>query len=85
MKDKKFPTEDVCRVFNILVRISAYYENEDGKTNERNLKFMQELIGRLRHSIYDIPKPLFTSTLSNCIESCQPLVASKFVNIIKQI
>jgi len=25
MKDKKFPTEDVCRVFNILIRISPYY------------------------------------------------------------
>jgi hypothetical protein len=24
IKDKKFPTEDVCRVFNILVRISPY-------------------------------------------------------------
>jgi hypothetical protein len=24
MKDKKFPTEDICRVFNILVRISPY-------------------------------------------------------------
>lgn len=24
IKDKKFPTEDVCRVFNILVRISSY-------------------------------------------------------------
>lgn len=24
MKDKKFPTEDICRVFNIMVRISPY-------------------------------------------------------------
>ena len=24
IKDKKFPTEDLCRVFNILVRISPY-------------------------------------------------------------
>lgn len=24
IKDKKFPTEDACRVFNILVRISPY-------------------------------------------------------------
>lgn len=26
IKDKKFPTEDVCRVFNILIRISSYFE-----------------------------------------------------------
>jgi hypothetical protein len=24
MKDKKFPTEDICRVFNVLVRIAPY-------------------------------------------------------------
>jgi hypothetical protein len=24
MKDKNFPTSDVCRVFNIIVRLSAY-------------------------------------------------------------
>lgn len=24
IKDKKFPTEDACRVFNILVRINSY-------------------------------------------------------------
>jgi hypothetical protein len=26
IKDRKFPTEDVCRVFNVIVRISPYYE-----------------------------------------------------------
>lgn len=26
IKDKKFPTEDVCRVFNILIRISPFFE-----------------------------------------------------------
>jgi len=29
MKDKKFPTEDVCKVFNILVRISPYQPEKD--------------------------------------------------------
>jgi len=28
MKDKKFPTEDVCRVFNILIRISPYFDRD---------------------------------------------------------
>ena len=29
MQDKKFPTVDVCRTFNILVRICPYYEEAD--------------------------------------------------------
>ena len=56
IQDKKFPTEDVCKVFNILIRISAYFEHPENDINDRNLKFIQELVGRLRHSIYDIPK-----------------------------
>ena len=28
INDKKFPTDDVCRTFNILIRISPYYEAE---------------------------------------------------------
>lgn len=57
MKDKKFPTEDVCRAFNILVRISPYQPlSGDTKAIDASKKFMAELIGRLRHSIYDVPK-----------------------------
>jgi hypothetical protein len=52
MKDKKFPTADVCRVFNILVRLSPYQP----AGNDQVLKFITELVGRLRHSIYDVPK-----------------------------
>jgi hypothetical protein len=26
IKDKKFPTVDVCRVFNILIDISPYFD-----------------------------------------------------------
>lgn len=65
IKDKKFPTEDLCRVFNILVRISPYQPQK--ALLEQN-KFMAELIGRLRHSIYDIPKEFFAITLCNMIE-----------------
>lgn len=61
IKDKKFPTEDACRVFNILVRISSFQPPKESK-------FMPELIGRLRHSIYDIPKEYFSLTLSNMLE-----------------
>ena len=38
--NSKFPTEDLCRVFNILVKIT-------------------ELLGRMRHSLYNIPKEHF--------------------------
>jgi hypothetical protein len=67
MKDKKFPTEDVSRVFNILVRLSPY-QPINAKDAEPNMKFMTELVGRIRHSIYDIPKDHFSSTLSNLLE-----------------
>lgn len=67
IKDKKFPTEDACRVFNILVRISSY-QPSNTKESEPLRRFMSELIGRLRHSIYDIPKEYFSLTLSNMLE-----------------
>lgn len=67
IKDKKFPTEDACRVFNILVRISPYQSTEL-MTNKDNRHFMYELIGRLRHSVYDIPKEYFTISMANFIE-----------------
>ena len=57
LKDKKFPTEDVCRVFNVLVRISPYSPEKD------TTGFLAELIGRLRHSVYDVPKEQVTFTL----------------------
>lgn len=69
MKDKKFPTEDVSRVFNILVRLSPYqpiYKNP--KDAEPIMRFMTELIGRIRQSIYDIPKDHFSLTLCNLLE-----------------
>ena len=84
MKDKKFPTEDVCRVFNILIRISPYLPS-DKKENDIAMKFMTEMIGRIRHSIYDIPKDLFSLTLSNLLEFQQPEIANKFVFILQEV
>lgn len=57
MKDKKFPTEDICRVFNILINLGAYMP---AKESEHMMHFIAELVGRLRHSVYDIPKDYFT-------------------------
>ena len=82
IQNRKFPTEDVCNVFNILVRISPYYEKSglyasDSLPNsgqvligdqDLNQKFLQEIVGRIRHSIYDVPKDQFTLTMSNLIE-----------------
>jgi len=79
IKDKKFPTSDVCKVFNVMVRISPFAKEEQDQ------KFLTELVGRIRHSIYDIPKEHFALTMSNLIEFQQPHIAAKFVNILKEI
>jgi len=50
--NSKFPTEDLCRVFNILVKISPYSQFND-------LQTFTELLGRMRHSLYNIPKEHF--------------------------
>jgi hypothetical protein len=43
------------------------------------------MIGRIRHSIYDIPKDHFTLTLCNLLEYQQPEIAGKFVFIIQEV
>ena len=69
IKKSKFPTEDVCRVFSILVNISSYFEmNKDENQSQLNFRFLSELVGRVRHSIYDIPKERFLQTFVNLIE-----------------
>lgn len=77
IKDKKFPTEDVCRALNILVRLSPYASEDP--------KFVTELLGKLRHSVYDVPKDQFSLTMSNLIEYQQPELASKFVFILQEV
>jgi hypothetical protein len=75
IKDKTFPTEDLCRVFNILVKISAYSNFDDQAT-------FNEILSRMRHSLYNIPKKQFASTMANLIEFQQPNLASKMSNIL---
>ena len=43
--DKKMPVEDVCRAFNILVRMSAY-----SGFNQQDV--YKTILGRLRHSLH---------------------------------
>ena len=61
IRDKKFPTEDLCRVFNILVRTSPYSDLQDHSV-------IHECLGRLRHSVHDVPKEYFSQTLVNLLE-----------------
>ena len=61
IQDKKLPVEDVCRAFNILVRMSPYSGFEEQET-------FQKILQRLRHSMHAIPKAYYTATLANLIE-----------------
>ena len=77
IRDKKLPTEDLCRVFNILVRISPYSNFDDQGT-------YHEILGRLRHSLYDIPKNHYPRTLANLLELQQSLLAAKMSRIVHE-
>ena len=46
--DKKLPVEDLCRAFNILVKLSAYSTFAEQRT-------YQKILSRLRHSLHAIP------------------------------
>jgi len=80
LMDKKFPIEDICRVFNILVKISPFTT-----WNEENNQITHELLGRLRSSVYDVPKEHFALTVSNLIEFQQPVIATKLTNILYEV
>ncbi len=61
IKQKTLPTEDLCRIFDILVKTTAFASAD-------NLTVVHEVLGRLRHSLLDIPKEIFPLTLCNLIE-----------------
>ena len=61
IEDKKMPIEDVCRAFNILVRMSPYSGFDDQRT-------FQKLLARLRHSLHAVPKDYFMNTLVQLME-----------------
>jgi hypothetical protein len=52
-------TEDVCRVFNILVKTCSYSDD---------VSMLHEVLGRLRHSIYSIQKEHIPQTMVNLLE-----------------
>jgi hypothetical protein len=57
------------------VRISPYSQFNDQST-------FTELIGRMRHSLFNVPKDHFASTLANMIELQQPNLAAKLATIL---
>jgi hypothetical protein len=75
--NNRFPTEDLCRVFNILVRICPY-----SQYNEQPI--LTELVSRMRHSVFNVPKEHFAMTLANMIELQQPNIAAKMATILME-
>ena len=67
---KRLPMEDLCRVLNILVRLSAYSRFDEQKTYSK-------ILIRLRHSLHAIPREHFASTLASLIELQQLDIAKK--------
>lgn len=61
IKQKNLPTEDLCKIFDILVKTAAFGSKD-------YLSLVHEVMGRLRHSLHAIPKDHFPSTLCNLIE-----------------
>ncbi len=68
IKQKTLPTEDLCKIFDIIVKTTAYASPGD-------MSVVHEVLGRLRHSLHDIPKELFPLTLCNLIEFQNPSLA----------
>lgn len=58
---KRLPMEDLCRVLNILVRLSAFSRFDEQKTYSK-------ILIRLRHSLHAIPKEHFANTLASLTE-----------------
>lgn len=73
--DKRMPVEDVCRVFNILVKLSPYSGFNQQETYNK-------ILGRLRHSLHSVPQALFASTLANLLEMQQPDLGRKMALIV---
>lgn len=61
LKQKSLPTEDICKIFDILVQTTAF-----GSKDEVNV--VNEVVKRLRSNLHGIPKELFAKTLANLIE-----------------
>jgi hypothetical protein len=52
IKTKSLPTEDICRIFNILVTITAFASKDE-------VAVLNDVLARLRANILAIPKEIF--------------------------
>lgn len=78
VKESKLPVGDLCQILNIVVKLSSYYPDQsDPSASEQDLvpgfrknheKFIFEMLGRIRHSVYDIPQEHFALTMANLVE-----------------
>lgn len=75
IEEKRLPMEDLCRVLNILVRLSAYGSFDEQRTYNK-------ILLRLRHSLHAIPREHFANTLASLIELQQPDLAKKLALIL---
>mmetsp|Transcript_17974 Transcript_17974/g.30586 ORF Transcript_17974/g.30586 Transcript_17974/m.30586 type:complete len:275 (-) Transcript_17974:8-832(-) len=94
VKEQKLPTRDLCRVLNILVKISAFDPLSQEGMQDKELvlgfrenyeKFLFELLGRLRHSVFNVPQDYFALTMANLVELEYPQLTHKFLQILKQL
>jgi hypothetical protein len=67
------PTEDICRMFNILVKTMPFSSGS---------QVFDEVFKRLRSNIHGIPKEFFCQTMYNLIEVQNPHIAEKAVKMI---
>lgn len=78
IKAKQLPPEDFCRILTVLVNSCPFAPKDD----DSSISLMHELLGRLRHSIYSIPKSHLAITLVNLLELQQPQIATKIAKNI---
>ena len=52
IKTKSLPTEDICRIINILVTITAFASKDE-------VAVLNDVLARLRANILAIPKEIF--------------------------
>jgi hypothetical protein len=82
VKAKKLPAQDLVRILSIITKLSNYYPDPESVPDEKLVpgfrtnheKFLFELIGRIRHSVFEIPKEYFTLTMANLVEYQQFLI-----------
>ena len=72
---RALPTEDISRIFNILVQTTPYRSADE-------VHVSNEVFKRLRSNLHAIPKEHFAQTLCNLAEFQNPDIAEKAIKMI---